>query len=283
METSSEKTEKPRCLNCGARLRGKFCHKCGEKRTGRKDLALSGFFKTVFEKITHLDSRFLRSFFLLVARPGFLTAEYIQGRRKRYAKPISVFFIINVLYFLTIGFNAFRTYENPLSSQLRNPYSPVVERMLAARFAGQPETARQDFELRFDRQNHTLAKSMLLLIVPLLALVIWLLYPRYYFGEHLITALHFQALMLVLNMVLGILLGGSLSALLFGKSPGIHFISEVGEPLIWISILAFFTFETVYVREAKSAIWRALVFALFWLPVLIGYRFLVFLVTFYTA
>ncbi|MBK8968468.1 MAG: DUF3667 domain-containing protein [Lewinellaceae bacterium] len=275
--------EKPRCVSCGAKLRGKFCHKCGEKRLRRSDLALSGFFKTVFEKITHLDSRFLRSVRLLVFRPGFLTAEYLQGRQKMYTKPISLFFIINLVYFITIGFNDFRTYENPLDSQLRNPYGPVVERMLDARFAGQPETVRQDFEQRFNQKNHTLAKAMLLLLVPMLALVIWLLYPNYFYGEHLITALHFQALMLIQNMFLGIVLGGGISGLLPGIAVHTHFMTEVGEPLIWVCFLAFFTFERVYPQERNTAIWRALAFALFWLPVLIGYRFLVFLVTFYTA
>ncbi|MCB0532248.1 MAG: DUF3667 domain-containing protein [Lewinellaceae bacterium] len=283
MESKTQVPEKPRCVSCGAKLRGKFCHKCGEKRLRRSDLALSGFFKLVFEKFTHLDSRFLRSLYFLVIRPGFLTAEYLRGRRKMYAKPISLFFIINLIYFVTIGFNNFRTYENPLESQLRNPYGPVVEQMLDARFTGQPESARQDFEQRFDQKNHTLAKAMLLLLVPMLALVIWLLYPGYYYGEHLVTALHFQALMLIQNMVLGIILGGGISTLLPGIAIDRHFMAEVGEPILWVCFLAFFTFEQVYPRERNTAIWRALGFALFWLPVLIGYRFLVFLVTFYTA
>jgi len=274
------------CVNCGTELVGKFCHKCGEKKVGRSDFALSNFVKEVFEKFTHLDSKLLRSLWLLVSRPGFLTVEYLRGRRKPYMKPLSLFFIINLLYFLTIGFNALRTYESPLRVQLRNPYSPVVQRMLDERFPTDKAAERQAFEMRFDQQNHTLAKSFLLLMVPMLAATLWLLYWRsgFYFGEHLVTALHFQAVMLGLNMVLGIFLGGGMSGLLFSNSSHVaHFMLEIGEPLLLVMLFAFFTLKSVYRESHLSTILKTVLWTVAWLPTLILYRFLVFLATFYTA
>lgn len=279
-----EKKKPGVCASCGTELVGKFCHACGEKKVSRKDFAVSGFFKEVLEKITHLDSKLLRSVKLLVVQPGFLTKEYLSGRRKAYAKPLSLFFVINVLYFLTIGFNGLRTYESPLRLQLRNPYGRVVKALLEQRQAHSTEAEKQEFSVRFDRQNHILTKSMQLLLVPLLAGVLWLLYRRngVYFGEHLITALHFQALMLVLNMILGIFLSGGLTNLLFRNTAWCPFMIEIGEPLIWTALLAFFTLKTVYGESLRRTAIKATGFALLWFPVLIAYRFIVFLATFYS-
>lgn len=279
---SAEQTDKPRCINCGAKLRGKYCHKCGEKVVGPGDFALKHFFREAFRKFTHLDSRFLRSFYWLVCCPGFLTAEYLRGRRRPYLKPLSLFLVINLLYFLSMPLNRFRTYENPLASQLRNPYHPLVERLLHDRFGPGETDARAAFEPHFDRQNHVLSKSLLILMVPMLALMFWLLYPRRYFGEHLIAALHFLALLLVLNMFLGILLQGGLSIHLLQNASLRHIMVEMGEPLLWVGVLAFFSFRKVYQSGWMGVLWRAVAFVLLWFPVLIVYRFMVFLATFYT-
>ncbi len=281
METSQ--ADRPRCISCNAKLRGKFCHKCGEKVVKASDFELARFFREVFKKFTHLDSRVLRSFLWLIRRPGFLTAEYLRGHRRPYLKPIQLFFVVNLVYFLTIGFNGYRTYENPMSSQLRNPYNPVVKQLLDQRFDGDDKVARQEFEIRFDHQNHVLAKVLLILIVPLIALVLWMLYPMRYYGEHLITALHFQALMLVLNMVLGICTKGALSSYILEPGALHSLMTEVIEPLLWLGVLAFFTFRSVYGSGIAGTLWRVMVFAMLWLPVLISYRFVVFLATFYTA
>ena len=273
------------CANCNTELIGKFCHNCGEKKVSRKDFAASNFLQEAFEKFTHFDSKFLRSFWLLVSRPGFLTVEYWRGRRKPYLKPISLFFIINLLYFLSIGVNRARTYETPLRVQLLNPYSPVVQKMLDERFAAATEEERKDFETRFDRQNHTLAKSMLILMVPIFAAVLWLFYWRqgFYFGEHLVTALHFQALLLVQNMILGIFLKSSLFHVLFGYFSHSDIVKEIVEPLFWVWLIAFFTLTTAYGEGWFRTILKSFTVTLLWLPVLFLYRFVVFLATFCTA
>lgn len=275
---------KQSCANCGKELIGKFCHHCGEKKVSRKDFAWSGFVEQVFEKFTHFDSKFLRTFWLLVSCPGFLTVEYWRGRRKPYLKPLSLFFIINLLYFLTIGFNVARTYETPLQVQLLNPYSGFVQNMLDERFAAAMEEEKQVFETKFNQQNHTLAKTMLILMVPMFAAILWLFYLRqgFYFGEHLVTALHFQALLLVQNMVLGIFLKSSVFNLLFGYLPDFHLVYEVVEPLLWVWFLAFFTLKTAYREGWFFAALKALAATSLWLPILFLYRFVVFLATFYS-
>jgi hypothetical protein len=280
----SDKPDKRLCSNCGETLIGKFCHACGEKRRSRKDMAMSNFLKEVFRKFTHLDSQMIRSLFLLVAKPGFLTVEYLRGRQKPYEKPLTVFLTINLIYFLTIGFNGYRTYENPLSTQLKNPYQNVVIRLLENRFHGDL-TALSLFEIRFDHQVHMLSKSMLLLMVPMYAAGLWLLYRsrKMYFGEHLITALHLHALMLVLNMFMGIVAQGMLSRWLIKDPSLMNIMTEFVEPFFWAGLVMFFTIRRVYPESMGRMVLKALLMCLMWAHFLILYRFLVFLCAFYTV
>jgi len=278
------KEEKPRCANCDAKLKGDYCHKCGEKHLERTDFALSKFLADALKSFTHLDSKLLRSLAWLVARPGFLTAEYLRGKRKPYLKPLALFLIVNALYFITIGFNTLRTYESPLRTQLLNPYSSVVEQMLAERFEGASEADRANFETAFDARNHTLSKSLLLLLVPLLAAPLSLIYRRrrMYFGEHLVTALHFAALLLLSNMVLGIFFYGSLTMRVFGWRPYLHVVIETIEPIMWFWLLAFLSLKTAYAETFWPTFLRSFVWATCYLPLLLAYRFGVFLLTFYS-
>ncbi len=280
----SDKPDKNLCSNCGEPLIGKFCHACGEKRRSRKDMAMSNFVKEVFRKFTHLDSKLIRSLFFLVVKPGFLTVEYLRGRQKPYEKPLTVFLTINLIYFLTIGFNGYRTYENPLATQLRNPYKDVVEAMLESRFHGDT-VALSQFVVKFDHQVHILAKSMLLLMVPMYAAGLWLLYRsrKMYFGEHLITALHLHALMLVLNMFLGIVTQGMIVKWIIKDPSMMEMMNEFVEPFFWTGLVMFLTIRRVYPESIGKMVLKALLMSVMWSHFLILYRFVVFLCTFYTA
>lgn len=281
----SDKTpaNEPRCANCDAPLTGKFCQECGEKRLSRKDFALSHFLKEAFEKFTHLDSKLLRSLWLLVAKPGFLSVEYLRGKRKPYEKPLALFLIVNLIYFVTIQWNNLRTYESPLAIQLRNPYHKLVRQMIQVRF-GDDNAALQAFTPLFDAQMHLLSKSLLVLMVPMYALVFALLFrkKKMYFGEHLVAAFHFHALMLSANILLGIILRGSIIGYLLQPSGWRMFVLEILEPILISILLAWLSFRTVYPDTWPRTLLKALALSLLWMPCLILYRLLVFFATWYS-
>jgi hypothetical protein len=89
-----------RCASCHAALHGAYCHACGEKVVGPADYALAGFLRRVLSTLTHLDGSVFRTYYYLVARPGFLTQEHRAGRRKRYLRPLQVFVVVNVVFYL---------------------------------------------------------------------------------------------------------------------------------------------------------------------------------------
>jgi hypothetical protein len=90
------------CRNCGARLRGPWCHHCGQ-REDRLDLRFGSVLGDLVADLLRWDSRFWRTMVPLLVRPGFLTAEFIAGRRARYAPPLRLYLIISFILFLVLN------------------------------------------------------------------------------------------------------------------------------------------------------------------------------------
>lgn len=91
------------CRNCGARATGHFCPNCGqETRVALPTFA--AFMREAAGRYVALDGRLWRTLAALVARPGYLTQEYLDGRRRRYVRPARLFLVLYLLLFAVIGF-----------------------------------------------------------------------------------------------------------------------------------------------------------------------------------
>jgi hypothetical protein len=55
-----------------------------------------------FADITHFDSKIFTTLKDLVFRPGFLTREYVAGRRMRYLNPIRMYIFISAIFFVAL-------------------------------------------------------------------------------------------------------------------------------------------------------------------------------------
>ena len=73
------------CQNCGARLNGPFCHRCGQRATDPIG-PLPAVARDAAGAFLDLDRRVLGTFRMLLLRPGFLTEEYVQGRRRSWMR-----------------------------------------------------------------------------------------------------------------------------------------------------------------------------------------------------
>lgn len=93
----------PRCSNCATELHGEYCSHCGQ-RVEPHIHSLWGFMSEAAESITHADSRVWRTLVPLVIRPGFLTREFLDGRRARYLPPFRLYLVLSVIFFLVVSF-----------------------------------------------------------------------------------------------------------------------------------------------------------------------------------
>lgn len=90
------------CRNCGAHATGHYCTNCGQET--RVALPTFGtFMREAAGRYVALDGRLWRTLFALIARPGFLTLEYLSGRRRRYIRPARLFLVLYLLLFAVIG------------------------------------------------------------------------------------------------------------------------------------------------------------------------------------
>lgn len=93
------------CLNCDTPLNievDNFCPACGQLNNTKKETAF-GLVKELVEEFLHLDSKVFKSVVPLLFKPGFLTVDYIQGKRARYFQPVRMFLIITVILFIVGG------------------------------------------------------------------------------------------------------------------------------------------------------------------------------------
>ena len=93
------------CRNCGADAPGRYCSNCGQETT----LALPSaglFLREAAGRYIAFDSRLWRSLAALLFRPGFLTREYLAGRRRRYVRPARLFVALSIALFAILRFTA---------------------------------------------------------------------------------------------------------------------------------------------------------------------------------
>ena len=102
------------CLNCGATVQGRYCHVCGQENTEPKET----FWHMVthfFYDITHFDGSFFVTLKDLLFKPGFLSREYMLGRRKKYLHPVRMYVFTSAVFFL-VFFSLYKVSEKDISS-----------------------------------------------------------------------------------------------------------------------------------------------------------------------
>ena len=89
------------CLNCGAVVHGNYCHVCGQENIETKE-SFWGLLTHFIYDITHFDGKFFTTIKYLLFKPGFLSHEYLKGRRNSYLHPIRMYVFTSAFFFLII-------------------------------------------------------------------------------------------------------------------------------------------------------------------------------------
>lgn len=93
-----ERKEKD-CLNCGSIVHGRFCHKCGQENIVTKETFWS-LVNHFFQDITHFDNKFFETLKYILFKPGYISKEYVSGKRASYLHPIRMYLFTSALFFL---------------------------------------------------------------------------------------------------------------------------------------------------------------------------------------
>ncbi|HRO46955.1 DUF3667 domain-containing protein [Agriterribacter sp.] len=98
MSHFKERKEKS-CLNCGAPVQERYCGICGQENIEPRESAWH-LVTHFFYDITHFDGKFFTTVRYLLLKPGFLTAEYVKGRRASHLHPIRMYVFTSAFFFL---------------------------------------------------------------------------------------------------------------------------------------------------------------------------------------
>jgi hypothetical protein len=168
-----------------------YCSQCGEKRRDRADWKLSNILGEVFAELTNLEhSKLWQTFRLLLFKPGELTREYWNGRRKRYVGPVKLYLVFFALSLVLYSIHWPTAIYDVRTFTTANPtgrLSQILEELAKTRGIPASQIA-QEVSSRWQT-----CMSMSQVIYPLfVALALKLLFRRrgLYFAEHLIFALH---------------------------------------------------------------------------------------------
>ncbi len=91
------------CANCGHRVApwDKFCSQCGQDTLDHPP----SLWEFVHEFLLHyvaFEGKLWKSLWGLLARPGFLTTEYLAGRKQRYVLPLRLILTLGLVFFLVL-------------------------------------------------------------------------------------------------------------------------------------------------------------------------------------
>src|SRR5688572_31557071 len=122
MDTSPN-LEQHVCKSCHNSFIGIYCNQCGEKVLQPADRSFKKFLSNILIAVTFADSRFVKTLWLVVKSPGFVSSEISNGRTVNYLRPISLFFVLNLVYFF---FPVIQLFNASLNTQLLSPFSDMI-------------------------------------------------------------------------------------------------------------------------------------------------------------
>jgi Protein of unknown function (DUF3667) len=194
------------CLNCNTPLQGQFCYACGQKVVEPNDRTLKHFIFQFFGAAFFLENNFLKNIWILFAKPGQLTIDIIEGRRKRWMPPFSLFLLINLFYFWYTPFSDFNQtlYEQTHFSPYKDFTNVMVENKLAA------EKIKFDtYAEIYNKKSSVYANSLIILHIPIMAAFLLLLFYRnkYFYADHFVFALHLLGFLLLVGLSVGLVVG----------------------------------------------------------------------------
>ena len=252
------------CANCGAAVLDKFCGRCGQ-RLEHEIHSVWHFTQEATEDLTHADSRLWGTLFALLFKPGFLTREFLDGRRVRYLPPLRLYLVLSVLFFVIIGSGhhtpkamSFKTVDGKETYNVVTPDDPEIaakpgetpeeraDRVCKADYDGPGRKFILPFIKKACRESildngrtigeallHNLPRAMFIFL-PVLAALMKLMYwrPRRYYVEHLLFFVHNHAfafllfgLYLLLSRIVPASLEGWLTLMVWLYFPYYLFVS----------------------------------------------------------
>jgi hypothetical protein len=114
---------------------GKYCHICGQENIEPKESFWHLITHFVYD-VTHFDGKFFSSVKYLLFRPGYLSKEYLRGRRSAYLNPIKMYVFTSAFFFIIFFSFVARSAEEKIETaekQLNDGRKLLVNKLKTAK------------------------------------------------------------------------------------------------------------------------------------------------------
>jgi len=256
---------------------------CGERQIDPRELTIAGMFGQLLQVFSSIDGRLIRSFRPLLRPPGQLTTSYLAGQRLLYVRPLSLFLVTNVFFFAVQSFSSTSIVAPPLESHLHEQdWSAVASSLVAGQLEAR-HTSLEQLAPLYDQAAVLNAKSLVILMVLPFTLLTALLFMRHKepFVAHVVFSLHMYSFVLLLYCLSLVVI------VLDGFFGGDGLFSPLLDNILTASLIvligsyAFLSVGAVYGNAGAIRAIQALLLSVAVAAILIGYRFVIFLITLY--
>lgn len=268
------------CKSCGNNFLGLYCNLCGEKVIEPTDRKFSNFLNTVLISTTVLDNKFIKSLWLIIMNPGFLSSEYVNGRRIRYMRPLQVFFILNLVYFL---FPVLQMFNATLQTQLHVLPHQLAQRIVVDKINQESMNLRA-FEMIYDNKTTELAKLLVVIFIILASIPLSLIFSKKnrFFTDHVALAVELTSFNLAVNAILLNVVFAVLNKGMNMVSWGVDYLNETTITIVFVGTNLYFIFnaaQTFYGQSGKRLFIKAIIGILGLFLALEAYRVILFFIT----
>lgn len=106
------------CLNCGTDVPGRYCTNCGQENI-RPHESFGHLIQEFAADLVHYDSKTLLTFKYLFTKPGFITKEYVAGKRVKFVHPIKLYIFSSFVFFLLFFWLSAKNDNDPLDKDTK--------------------------------------------------------------------------------------------------------------------------------------------------------------------
>ncbi|MGB8129635.1 MAG: DUF3667 domain-containing protein [Candidatus Angelobacter sp.] len=187
------------CPTCGEPITQQFCPACGEQKLDRHSFSFRHFAHHAAHELLELDSKILRTVRYLFSKPAFVTAEYLAGKRSRYANPFRFYVLCFALStLLTSSYRSVLDFKTLSNADRAGAMNRALGKM--AKKKGISEEVLVE---RLNERLHFYYEGSKILNALVMACLLAIFYRKrkWYFGEHAVTSFYFLSFTLLLNIV----------------------------------------------------------------------------------
>lgn len=214
------------CANCQKELSGPYCSECGQAARNRR----GPFWKMIAEiseDVLSFDSKFYKSILQILFKPGYLSRQFIEGKRVSILPPVRMYLVVSILFFFIFQIpnidvsennvyvgNVLLGHEEPIEGRPNialfsiDDDQGVADQWFDEVFADKKKAMQEGIpQVTVDRifnKLESLLPNALILFLPIFALMLKVLYlfKRILYFDHLTFALHFQTWLMGMSLII---------------------------------------------------------------------------------